>query len=207
MCSRRRAGFAPSLTAAINFLSLPSHVLETLMKSPIALLSSALLLLAAAGTIAPSPADEPASPPERAAVERARKQVQLLDNIFKQTIVLITDKYVHDEDDFAAGSAAVLLFENISKSGPHQVRLIDATGMPYDEENVAQDAFEREGIQRLKAGAKIFEQVQQVEGQPSLRAITPVPVVMKKCVMCHEHYAKAKPGEPIGAISYTIPIE
>jgi hypothetical protein len=30
---------------------------------------------------------------------------------------------------------------------------------------------------------------------------------MKKCVMCHAHYADAKKGEPIGAISYTVPIE
>jgi hypothetical protein len=40
-----------------------------------------------------------------------------------------------------------------------------------------------------------------------LRAITPVPVVMQKCVMCHEHYRDAKPGEAIGAISYSVPIE
>ncbi len=64
-------------------------------------------------------------------IVRARP-LQTLDNIFKQTIVLITDKYVHDEDDFAAGSAAVLLFENISKSGDNKIRLIDATGEPYD---------------------------------------------------------------------------
>jgi hypothetical protein len=30
---------------------------------------------------------------------------------------------------------------------------------------------------------------------------------MKKCTMCHAHYADAKPGEAIGAISYIIPIE
>src|SRR5690554_1606038 len=58
------------------------------------------------------------------AVERARKLVRMLDDIYKQTIVLITDKYVHDEDDFAAGSAAVALFANISKGGTHQVRLL-----------------------------------------------------------------------------------
>lgn len=145
--------------------------------------------------------------PGKADVARARKQVQMLDTIYKQTIVLITDKYVHDEDDFAAGSAAVLLFENISKTGFHKVRLIDATGQPYDDENVAEDDFEREGIKRLKAGATTYEQVQQIDGKPQLRTLTSVPVVMKKCVMCHDHYADVKEGEPIGAISYTIPIE
>jgi hypothetical protein len=145
--------------------------------------------------------------PDAAAVERSRRQVQLLDNIFKQTVVLITDKYVHDEDDFAAGSAAVALFKNISESGPHKVRLIDATGEPYDDKNVAMNDFEREGLKRLLAGAKTYDEVSNQDGKPVLRAITPVPVVMQKCVMCHPHYADAKKGAPIGAISYVVPVE
>ncbi len=153
-------------------------------------------------------ADEAAAPKvKKAALQRTRKMTQTLDNIFKQTVVMVTDKYVHDEDDFAAGSAAVLLFDNISKSGDNKVRLIDATGEPYEDKNVAQDDFEREGIKQLKAGAKLYEQVVTVDGKPLLRTVTPVPVVMKKCIMCHEHYGDVKEGQPIGAISYTIPIE
>ena len=144
---------------------------------------------------------------DQAAVERSRKTVSTLDNIFKQTIVLITDKYVHDDEDFAAGSAAVLLFKNISESGDNKVRLIDATGDPYEPENVARDEFEKAGIKRLKAGASLHEKVITREGKPFLRTLTPVPVVMEKCIMCHAHYADAKKGEPIGAISYTVPIE
>jgi len=34
-----------------------------------------------------------------------------------------------------------------------------------------------------------------------------VPVVSKKCTMCHPAYEKAKPGEAIGAIGYIVPIE
>lgn len=131
----------------------------------------------------------------------------MLDNIFKQTIVMVTDKYVHDEDDFAAGSAAVLLFKNISESSENNVRLIDATGDPYESENVAKDDFEKEGIKKLKAGAKGHETIVSQDGKPFLRAMTPVPVVMDKCIMCHDHYADVKKGEPIGAISYTVPIK
>jgi hypothetical protein len=145
--------------------------------------------------------------PSKKAVDRSRETVKMLDNIFKQTIVMVTDKYVHDKDDFAAGSAAVLLFKNISESGENKVRLIDATGDPYEAENVAKDDFEKQGIKKLKAGAKGYEQVVTKDGKPFLRALTPVPVVMQKCVMCHAHYEDAKPGEPIGAISYTVPIE
>lgn len=140
------------------------------------------------------------------AVRRTRETVEALDNIFKQTIVMITDKYVHDESDFAAGSAAVLLFKNISESSDQEIRLIDATGDPYDSENVAQDQFEKEGVKRLKSGAERHEQVIEKDGRRHLRVLTPVPVVMEKCVMCHAHYADAKPGEPIGAISYTVPV-
>ncbi len=152
-------------------------------------------------------AQQAAGKPDKAAVERSRKTTRMLDNIFKQTIVLVTDKYVHDEDDFAAGSAAVLLFDNISKSGDNKIRLIDATGKPHDSENVARDDFEREGVKKLKGGAALHEQVVNVNGKFVLRTLTPVPVVMKKCVMCHEHYGDAKEGEPIGAISYIVPIE
>lgn len=153
------------------------------------------------------PADAGKKTHDEAAVARARKTVGMLDDIYKKTIVLITDKYVNDADDFAAGRAAVLLFKQITDSGMHTVRLIDATGEPYAPKNVAKDAFEKEGIKRLKEGAKSFEQIADEKGKPVLRVVTPIPVVMKKCVMCHAHYADAKPGEPIGAISYSIPIE
>ncbi len=145
--------------------------------------------------------------PNNSDIQRSRRRVNTLDNVFKQTIVLITDKYVHDEDDFAAGSAAVLLFKNVSESSEIDVRLIDVTGDPYDPENVAKDPFEKEGVKLLKNGATGHEQVITQEGKPYLRALTPVPVVMQKCVMCHSHYEDAKKGEAIGAISYTIPIE
>src|SRR5690606_17250730 len=136
-----------------------------------------------------------------------RKTAMMLDDIYKKAIVLITDKYVESEDDFAAGSAAVLLFDQISKSGTHEVQLLDATDEPYDPENVADDDFEKLGIKKLKEGAKTYEAVEKRDGKDVFRIITPVPVVMQRCVMCHPHYADAKEGAPIGAISYVIPLD
>ena len=144
---------------------------------------------------------------DRAAVERTRRKVHTLDSIYKHTIALITDKYVHDVTDFPAGSAAVALFANISAEGSHHVRLIDVTGAPYVPRNVARDSFEKEGVQRLRAGAEYHEQIVHQDGKPHLRALTAVPVVMDKCVMCHPHYADAAEGEAIGAISYIVPID
>ena len=145
--------------------------------------------------------------PPKAAVERARKTVKMLDDVYKTAIVLITDKYVNNENDYPAGSAAIDLFAAIQKKGWHEVRLLDVTGEPYDPENVAKDAFEKAGVKQLKAGKDYYEEIVEKKGKPYLRAMTPVPVVMQKCVMCHPHYAKAKKGEAIGAVSYTLPIE
>lgn len=180
------------------------------MIRPVALTAGFVVLagmMAWAAEQAPKKSAE-ASAPDAAAVERARKTVRMLDEVYKQTVVLITDKYVHDQDDFAAGSAAVLLFKNISKSGHQQVRLLDVSGDPYEPENVAKSAFEKEGVKRIKAGAASYDEVLKKDGKFELHAITSVPVVMDKCIMCHAHYADAKKkNQAVGAISYIVPIE
>ena len=168
-------------------------------------LTAFALIVLAGVAVAQKPAKEPKA--DEAAVARARKTALMLDDVYKNAIVLITDKYVHDENDFAAGAAAVQLFQTISDKGWHNVRLLDATGDPYDPENVAKDDFEKQGIAALKKGKETVEKVVQQDGKPHLRVMTPVPVVLQKCTMCHPHYEDAKPGEPIGAISYSIPIE
>ena len=48
------------------------------------------------------------------------------------------------------------------------------------------------GVKKLKGGAAVYEQVVEKEGKHYLRAVTAVPVVMKKCVMCHENYKDVK---------------
>jgi hypothetical protein len=155
----------------------------------------------------PSPVTAKDKSPDEAAVERARKTVRMLDDVYKTTVVLITDKYVNDKKDYPAGRAAIKLFGDISKKGWHEVRLIDITGEPYSPKNVAKDDFDKQGIKQLKAGKDFYDEVVHKEGKPYLRAITPVPVVMDKCVMCHDHYKNAKKGEAIGALTYTVPIE
>lgn len=130
-----------------------------------------------------------------------------MDDIYKTAVVLITDKYVHEEDDFPAGGAAVALFDAIKKKGWHEVRILDATGEPYDDANVARDKFDKQAIKALKGGKSYVDKVEKVDGKRVLRAATPIPVVMKKCVMCHPQKADAKKNEPIGILSYSIPLD
>ena len=141
------------------------------------------------------------------AVDRTRKQIAMLDDLYKTAVVLITKHYVNKETDVSAGTAAQALFDVMRKKGHHDVRLLDATGTPYDDENLPKDAFEKEAIKQLKAGKPTYEQLESRKDGRYLRVATVVPVVSEKCVMCHEAYKKAKAGEAIGSLSYTLKVE
>lgn len=141
-----------------------------------------------------------------AAVERARREVRMLDDIYKTSIVLITTHYVHDDDDMPAGLAFKALFSAVEKKGWHKVRLIDATGSPYNDENAAKAGFETTAVAELLKGKPSFDTVVTEDNKRFLYAATAVPVVMDKCVMCHDHYEDAPKGQAIGAISYRVPI-
>jgi len=152
------------------------------------------------------------APPEEkngddAALERTRKQVRMLDDIYKTSIVLITEHYVRDEKDLAAGVAFKKLFAAVKKNGWHEVRLLDATGEPYNDDNAPADDFEKEAIKQLKSGKPYFDKVMEKDGKRYLRAATIIPVVMDKCIICHDNYEDVKKGEAIGALGYIVPIE
>ena len=152
-------------------------------------------------------AQDGAKKPEQAAIDRTRETIKMLDDVYKTAVVLITDKYVHSEDDFPAGSAAVALFAAIEQKGWHTAKLLDATGQPYDAKNVAKDKFDKQAVEKIKAGEKFVEAVETgKDGKFVLRAMTPVPVVLEKCVMCHAHYKDVPAGKAIGVISYSVPI-
>ncbi len=144
---------------------------------------------------------------EDPAVARTRKQVLMLDDLYKNAIVLITENYVQEDSDLAAGAAFQKLFEAMRKKGHHDVRLLDATGEPYNEKNLPRDDFEKTAIAALKGGQPYYEQITEREGKRMLRAATAIPVVMKKCTMCHSAYEKAAADQAIGALGYTIAIE
>jgi len=170
---------------------------------------SALTLLAIlAICLLPSDArSEDSTPQGDAALQRTRKTVRMLDDVYKSAVVLITKHYVNDEKDLPAGSAAIALFAAVKEKGWHEVRLLDVSGEPYNPENVAQDDFEKTAVKQLREGKPYYDQEIQKDGKRVLRAATPIPVVLKKCTMCHDNYNDVKPGAAIGALSYTIPIE
>lgn len=160
------------------------------------------LVLGARGTTEGQ--DKPEADP---AVERTRQQIKMLDDIYKTAVVAITDEYVDDVSDTPAIKIAMGLFDAMKKKGWHEVRLIDATGHPYDEKNVAKDDFEKAAVKALVGGKDYYEQLVKVDGKQRLRAATAVPVVMKKCTMCHDNYKTVKDGVAIGLLTYDVPVK
>lgn len=144
--------------------------------------------------------------PKDPAVERTRKQVRMLDDLYKTSIVLITEHYIEEDSDLAAGDAFQALFKVMKDKGYHEVRLLDATGEPYDDENTPKKGFERDAVKQLKEGKAYVDRVEEVDGERYLRAATAIPVVMEKCILCHDHYKNVPKGQAIGALSYRIKI-
>lgn len=145
--------------------------------------------------------------PTKQQLDRVRREVRMLDDIYKGSIVTITQNYVTDEDAIPAGTAFKSLFVAAEKKGWHRVRLVDATGDPVSDENSAEDDFEKRAIKQLLTGKGWVEEVENREGTQHLRVATPIPVVLEKCIMCHDNYANLPKGKAIGALTYTVPIE
>lgn len=153
-------------------------------------------------------ADEGSSKkPGKKKVERVRREVRMLDDIYKNGIVAITDKYVTDDDMIPAGTAFKLVFKAAEEKGWHRARLVDATGEPIEAENAPEDDFEKSAMKKLVAGETWVEAIEVRDGVSHLRVATPVPVVFDKCVMCHDNYADVPKGQAIGALTYVVPID
>lgn len=142
-----------------------------------------------------------------AALRRTRKTVEMIDGMYKGAIVAITENYVTEESDTPAGVAFKQLFKAAAKNGWHEVRLIDATGEPYNDENAPRPGFEQRALEKIADGAAYYDETLTEDGQRYLRAATAIPVVLPKCAMCHPQYEDAKPGAAIGMLGYKVPIE
>ncbi len=160
--------------------------------------AAALILSASFAT-----ADSPQPKVDQREIQRARREVKLLDDIYKTAIVLITKHYVETDSDLAAGEAFKVLFAGMKEKGWHEVRLLDATGEPLNNDNAPQDDFERNAIKALLAGKPAYEEQAMIDGKPYLRAATPLPIVMQKCTLCHDNY---KDQKVVGALGYTLPL-
>jgi hypothetical protein len=138
------------------------------------------------------------------AVERARAEVQMLDDLYKSFVVHITATYVGAEENVPAAKVAMKVFQAMHNKGWHKARLVDATGKPVRQANLPKTAFEIAAVAQMKKGKVYYEEVGSENGRQVLRAATIVPVVMKQCITCHQG---KKEGDLLGAIVYEVPIK
>jgi Protein of unknown function (DUF3365) len=148
-------------------------------------------------------AAEKASGKPDAAVERTRQEVRMLDDLFKNMIVLFDGHYVKTPSDLPVAIAAKALWAALKKDGWYDVRILgltDVIGNPADD--VPRDAFEQTAAKKLLAGDASYEEVVETGGKRYLRVATGIPVVSENCVMCHANF-KGNKGN-IGALAYTV---
>ena len=139
-----------------------------------------------------------AEPEADPAVERARQQAKMLDELYKNAVVSITNKY----DGPPAIKVAKELFAAMEKGGWHKAKLVDASGAPQNEANLPQTGFERRAAAAIQAGKPYFEEVAGTGTERTLYAATIVPAVTRKCASCHG----VEPGDLLGFIRYEIPV-
>jgi hypothetical protein len=144
-----------------------------------------------------------ATTPDKAAVERTREQVKMLDDLYKTAVVKITKVYVGQQGEVPAAIAAMEIFHEMKKKGWHDARLIDASGKPKNKGNIATTDFEKKAVKAMKDGKAYYEEIGETDGKPVFRAATIVPAVMKECAVCH----RVKEGTLLGTIVYELPIK
>lgn len=153
-----------------------------------------------AGAQEASPATAAADP----AVERAREQVRMLDDLYKNAVVSITKTYVNKQEDRPAIMIAKDVFAAMQKKGWHSARLVDATGEPLNDTNAPKSDFEKEAVVRIRSGQPYYERIVGEGKDRRLLAATAVPVVMKECSICH---GDRKVGATLGFLRYDVPVK
>jgi hypothetical protein len=150
-----------------------------------------LLVNASRGTSPPPPEDE--------AVARTRAAAKMLDDLFKVTVVDITNRY----EGPPAAKTAKAVFAAAKEKGYFEARLLDVTGNPMNESNVPKDEFEKRAADAIRAGKTYVEEIIGEGANRRFRAATVVPAVVKRCADCHG----VKEGELLGFLSYDLPVK
>jgi hypothetical protein len=141
---------------------------------------------------------------EDAVVERTKKQLMMLDDLYKTVLVLITEHYVKDPATLLeecmrlvtspAATASKAVFKAMQEKGWHEARLLGYTDVLLNAaENTPKKGFETRAKEKILAGAANYSEVVEEEGKPYVQMATALPVVIEKCVMCHSNF-KRKSG-------------
>jgi Protein of unknown function (DUF3365) len=174
---------------------------KTLLVASVTLVVGVLYALVWSALNAAAPNSSAAS---EDAIAAARRETKMLDDLYKTAIVTVTDIYVKDESSVAAATAFRPVFKTMKDAKHHEVRLVDGLGEPVGADNVPRDEFEKAAMKEMLAGKASFEKVEVINGTSHLRTMTTLPMVMEKCILCHENYRGKK---IVGGVAYVVPIQ
>lgn len=137
--------------------------------------------------------------PVKMSLAQARQTVDMLNDLYVNSVVLTHGTYVKDAKTVPAAAVARQVFEAMAAKGWPETHWLSTTGRPFNPTNNPRDAFERDAAAALKKGQARFERVENGR----LRVATLVPLVDKSCLMCH---TRDKVGDPIGGLTYIVPL-
>lgn len=159
---------------------------------------AAMLAVVIVGSMA---AGRPAevSEADEEALERARQEVQMLDILYKNAVVSITERYPRGQP---AIMVAKDVFGAMREGGHHSAKLVDATESPLGVDSEPETDFERKAARAMRNGETYLDEVVTKNGEQRLLAATVVPAVHKRCAECHG----VEEGDLLGFIRYEVPI-
>lgn len=163
----------------------------------LAAVAATLVVSAVALALNSAPAQDQAADP---ALERTREQVKMLDDLYKNAVVAITQVY---DDGPPAIRVAQRVFGAMDKAGHHSARLVDVTGSPLNEANEPKSDFERRAADAIRAGKPYYEEVSGMGAGRRLQVATVVPAVLPRCASCHG----VKENDLLGFIRYDLPVK
>jgi len=144
-------------------------------------------------------ASKPSPPVERVTLAEGRRQVRMMDELYKTAVVATHKMYVQDPGTPAAVIWAKQVINGVKGKGWPDARIFATHDRPLNPENTPVDDFERSAAAAFRQGKTSFEQVTPNE----LRYATDIRILDKKCIMCH---VRSKEGDLAGGVSYRVPL-
>jgi hypothetical protein len=157
--------------------------------------------VAVCAVVALRPASRPAAAAEDdPALGRAREHVKMVDSLYKNAVVAVTDLY---KEGPPAIMVAKRVFKAMREDGWHDTRLVDVTGNPLNEANVPATDFEKRAAEAIRAGQAYYEEVAGEGAERHLLAATVVPAVHRRCASCHG----VDEGDLLGFLRYDVTVK
>lgn len=160
---------------------------------PALALTGGIILMAASHAQNPPNAENPI----RISAAEARRTVDLLHDVYVNSVVMTHSTYVKDAATPPAATVARRLFEAVAAKGWTQTRWMNNRARALNPAHNPRDEFERSAAEQLLKGSP---RVEKLEGD-RLRIALPVPLADRSCQTCHP---KDAVGDPVGALVYTV---